>query len=534
MKSPIVISKSCTTSLSVHTINEFYVKFIESIHKLNPEQLIEGIKNRNSALWPNPSVTKRAMGWLDIESTERREEILQTIKELRGKFEFKNLYLCGMGGSSLAPLMFFKTYNISNAQILDTDDPEELLQLETKNKEKNLYIISSKSGTTLETLAQLHYLEYLLKDPKESFLIITDRGSYLDEYAKKKGYMVVYGNSNTGGRFSALTEFGLVPLGLFTPLEEIENELISAKNFLESFYRHISLSDNPSLLFGGMLSLLPKYGANRIFLSNKSFIQQLDDWVKQILAESTGKEGTGILPIVVKNINRIHYDGMRMQLIKSKNVLDSNVDVSFLGESLGETIMFFELSVAVAAYFMKINPFDQPNVQEAKDRTTSVLKKGTLQKSGDDNEFNLSHIVSFVKKHTSSDKYIVFCSYLSRLPQVMDVLNIIVDLLSDNLSIPITLETGPSFLHSVGQFHKGGPKTGIFIQLTCETEKDIQMRSPELTNYTFADVKLAQAQGDREALRERGLPVFHVHITNVTKFITDIYNQLLLKIDDRN
>ena len=486
----------------------------ESDHAKNINAILQRLAKKDSSIW-GPEAESEArvrLNWLDL--PKNSEELLPLIDELKKWVKsqnFENIVLCGMGGSSLAPEVFSKTFSKALI-ILDSTHPEQIATILKQDLKKTLFIFASKSGTTIETLSQKLFFEHELAQlnlaPKDHFLVITDPSSPLAKEAELKNFKVVLADPFVGGRFSALSAFGLIPAALMGI--DIKEILLQAQRAANEFVRASSVVAKIAVL------ILEQSEQFLAFCDEGSNVRGLSDWIEQLLAESTGKDFKGKLPIVLEKMgDEISGDS---PLITFKNGAGN---LSVVGE-LGEQFILWEWVTALVCYGLGVDPFNQPNVTEAKDRTAALLSAQVVGESSKiafedsdirvfaDNKFSslddfLAHFLA--PKHG----YVAILTYLNRNDdfEITKLRNLI----ADKTSTPTTFGWGPRYLHSTGQFHKGGQQNGAFIQITANSAIDLQIPSK---NFSFNKLLLAQAQGDFDALKSRSLPIIRFHLKNRT------------------
>lgn len=526
------------------------------IVQLNADNVQRRIWQKDATLWksnqPDQAVIKKSLGWLHIvDKMENSISEIETFVAGIRKTGFERVVHMGMGGSSLAALVFARTFSSRNGvplTILDTTDPEGIRSIERAlPADKTLFIVASKSGNTAEPLAFKDYFYERVKLIKgeragENFIAITDRGSALERMAEEQGFRRIFLNpSDIGGRYSALSYFGLIPAALMgVDIREVLNRATGAANKSTS---SLPGFDSPALVLGAALGEMALQQRNKMTILADKPIEALGLWIEQLVAESTGKEETGIIPIVDGPLGApsafgddrlfiyITIKGSDNNLLKQEVIAlrQAGHPVITLEMSdlfgLGEQFFQWEFATAVAGSILKINPFDQPNVQESKNITDSLLserqKEGFLEEPKlEENslQFYSSQNVSsgmellnrFLKLSFPGD-YIALMAFLPETSQTYEILQDIRKKLRDKLGLATTLGFGPRFLHSTGQLHKGGPVNGLFIQLTADDTVDVEI--PNRT-YSFGNFKQAQAQGDLEVLRKHGDRVIRIHLGN--------------------
>ncbi len=481
------------------------------------------IAKKDSATWGAKAAAEAAirLNWIDL--PEQSSALLPEIRELRDRFQSLNqIVLCGMGGSSLGPEVIAKSYNLQldkDIFFLDSTDPNYVKHALSKDLSRTLVIVSSKSGSTIETAAARALFTTAFATAKlplhEHMLFITDPGSPLDLEARQLGLDVVNADPHVGGRFSVLSAFGLVPAGIAgAPIEEILQDAKSAKAEL--------LVQEEKLLDIAYLTLT-KSEQYLTFTDAESKLPGLSDWIEQLIAESTGKDGVGRLPIVVSEL--------------SAKKIPSSLTISFAGNAsdisvplpLGGQFIFWEWLTAIIGAALKIDPFNQPNVTEAKEQTAELLEEwgatlpefqanclaGEIEIYGDGQSL-LDALATFIEG-VKDGGYIAIMAYLDR--QSDEKLSELRTILAEKSGKPATFGWGPRFLHSTGQFHKGGQKNGSFLQITGESESDFAIEGREFSLQTLL---FAQALGDARALEKRKYPLLRLHLRNRSTGIDQI------------
>ena len=468
------------------------------------------IAAKDASTW-GPAASAEAairLNWVDLDQSSR--ELLPLLDALAAKFrDQSNLVLCGMGGSSLAPEVIAQTYK-KKVFILDSTDPDYLHRALQGDASKMLVLVASKSGSTIETSSQRAFFEKYLGDaglnPTEHMVFVTDPGSPLDRDARKAGFTVINADPHVGGRFSALTAFGLTPAALMG---------VDASVLLDqaSDCREL-MKTNPEVVLDVAYLLLTQAEQFLGFTDSGSKFPGLSDWIEQLIAESTGKEEQGRLPIATEGIKEATMGGA------FSVAFAPGADLTVEAE-LGEHFLFWEWVTALLGAALEIDPFNQPNVTEAKEKTGALLDR--WKTSGIDSlepafeseavavfaDSKRESLSAYLKAAMTNTGYVAIMAYLHRGvdDEILEIRNTL-----ERLSgTPTTFGWGPRFLHSTGQFHKGGPKVGSFIQITGDTDLSwpIDGRS-----YGFETLVMAQALGDNEALRARGYPLVRFHLKN--------------------
>lgn len=467
----------------------------------------ERLSKKDAALWGPQAAHEAALrlDWIDLPQTSRA--LLPELDALAAKFRHcTRVVLCGMGGSSLAPEVIAATYG-KELFVLDSTDPDYVAHALASNLTTTVVLVSSKSGSTIETASQRalfeeHFTSAGLQ-PTEHMVIITDPDSPLDQDARTRGFTVLNADPHVGGRFSALSAFGLLPATLIGI--DVSTLLDSASDAMDHFQGSRSTAVATAYLLA--------YHAGRYlaFSDSDSGMPGLSDWIEQLIAESTGKEQAGLLPVVLESATApIGGEGIRIAFAGSSDLV--------IEADLGEHFIFWEWVTALIGSALQIDPFNQPNVTEAKIQTAALLERwsGTLPRfapqrrdgaveifaDATSTEDALTQVIDAV----ANDGYIAVMAYLDRredqeLAQLRRVL-------ADRSGRPVTFGWGPRFLHSTGQFHKGGPRNGVFLQITAEPHKDIAIPGQE---FTFQTLIMAQALGDAQALTSRNFTLVRLH-----------------------
>ena len=491
-------------------------KKLELIKELNKISI--RISAKDYTIWGENTEAKTRMGWVDLPTKSR--ELLPQLDALSAWARSKNLteiVLCGMGGSSLAPEVIAATYG-KRLTILDSTDPAQILNAVPKELAKSVIVIGSKSGSTIETKSHFAFFVDLLTKanllPADHIVIITDPNTPLDEIARNEGYRVINANPDVGGRFSALSAFGLVPAALIGV--DISILLDDAQEALLTFNQDKS----PASVIAALLFSSTEQIVN--FCDTKSSTPGLSDWIEQLIAESTGKNQVGRLPVVIESAE----SGINNLTI---GFADGDFDL-IVEATLGEHFILWEWVTSLLCYLLKVDPFNQPNVTEAKDRTSIILTEITEGKFKfempvfEDNEIavysnrDIKNLSDFLQLPLS---YFAVMAYLTRGTE--DEITKLRSIISNKTNMPTTFGWGPRFLHSTGQFHKGGQQNGAFIQITADSQVDVHI--PNQT-YSFAQLIMAQALGDAKALTERDLPLIRLHLKNRSAGITKLLTEL--------
>ena len=448
------------------------------------------------------------LNWVDLDQSSR--PLLPLLDALAAKFREKtDLVLCGMGGSSLAPEVIAQTYRKS-VFILDSTDPDYIKRALSGDPSKLLVLVASKSGSTIETSSQRAFFERYLSDaglnPTEHMVFVTDPGSPLDVDVRKSGFSVINADPKVGGRFSALTAFGLTPAALMG---------VDASILLDqaSDCREFILKSPESILDVSYL-LLTQSEQFLGFTDSGSKFPGLSDWIEQLIAESTGKDQRGRLPIATEGFAEAESGGAFSVAFAPGTQLTVEAE-------LGEHFLFWEWVTALISAVLEIDPFNQPNVTEAKEATAAILSEWNNQLpeityNSVEDEVEIfgdgNTVVAALKNliaNTDNDGYIAIMAYLDRQgdAKVTELRAI----LSQKSGRPVSFGWGPRFLHSTGQFHKGGQQNGSFLQITGVTVNNFAVPGRV---FDFRTLLMAQALGDARALATRKYPLLRLHLTD--------------------
>lgn len=474
-------------------------------------QIYEHLFNRNAALWSDDqnvqtSIANR-LGWLQAPEFSRKNITLMTeLVHCVRQENYRHIILLGMGGSSLAAEVFKqllpKNSSDLNMTILDSTCPETIYNL-TNNLilSETLFIVASKSGGTLETRNLFNYFYGLVsehsKNPGKHFLAITDQGSELAEIAQQQGFLDCFINpSDIGGRYSALSYFGLIPAALLG--WDIEILVTRA----EKAYSQNQQGNGLGVELGDWLAAdyqTPIHTLNFKIADNKLKILFL--WIEQLVAESLGKQQQGILPLLESKIARSSMKTIALSFGTEKNNLGQlDKATVFLKDEYDIAAQFFhwELATAIAAAKIGVNPFDEPNVTEAKQKTAELLAN-TDKITTPSRNTNLKQFINSL----AECEYLALLVYMDSNESNLTAIQHLQSKLEQQLKIPVTINFGPRYLHSVGQLHKGGKQHGAFVIVTTPSEKQINI--PDKL-YSFNQLFLAQAIGDWQSLQVKKLP----------------------------
>jgi transaldolase/glucose-6-phosphate isomerase len=520
---------------------------------------------RDASLWTNKDEANW-LGWLGIVEEQIAHDA--DFKKIAGEIHkegFTHLVLLGMGGSSLCVEVFGKTFGkidgYPEVHILDSTDPAQIRTLESKiDIAKTIFIVASKSGTTLEPNIFEQYFYEKVKQavgPAEAgkrFIATTDPGSQMQKVAETLSFRrVFYGVPNIGGRYSALSNFGMIPAAIQGL--DVPKFLDRAEEMVHACASVVPADENPGVILGSILGTLQKSGRDKITIFASPGISDLGAWLEQLLAESTGKEGKGLIPVDRESIGapEVYGKDRVFAYVRLEDGADPKQDagISALEKAgqpvvrmqvannyeLGQEFFRWEIATAVAGSIIGINAFNQPDVEASKIETRKLTdeyektgslpqetpfyeEKGVKLYSDDKNAAALKQaagkdatLTAYLRAHVDRLKagdYFAVLAYIERNEPNRTQLQSIRESVRDKKRVATCLGFGPRFLHSTGQAYKGGPNTGVFLQITCDDAADLPVPGKK---YTFGIVKAAQARGDFNVLTERGRRALRVHLT---------------------
>lgn len=527
------------------------------------ENKVQRLWAGDAALWTNSDESKW-MGWLNISSENNEIPSIDALANEIKAAGFVDIVLLGMGGSSLCPEMMAKTFgkiaNYPRLHILDSTDPLQIRHLEESiNLKKTFFIVSSKSGSTLEPNIFKDYfytrLQTILnkKEVGDRFIAITDPGTTLETIAKDEHFKAIfYGVPSIGGRYSDLSNFGMVPSGLMGV--DVKEFLRLVETMRQACSPNVLVKDNPGVVLGVILGVCAKHGKDKVTLIVSPEIYSLGAWLEQLLAESTGKNGKGLIPVDQEPLGAltVYGDDRVFVYIRLESAPDPAQDraVHAFEQAgfvvvrlnlpnkihLGAELFRWEIATDVAGSIIGIDPFTQPDVEESKILTKQLTdqyeKTGQLiqpspffsedgillftdKKNEDDIVKQLigkPSIAGYLRSHfnrVEKDDYVNLSAFIEMSDEHTALLQESRVLIRNNKRVATCLGFGPRFLHSTGQAYKGGPNTGVFLQITADYSEDIQIPNHR---YTFGIVITAQAQGDFSVLAKRLRRVLRIHL----------------------
>ena len=522
---------------------------------------------RDASVWTSADES-RWLGWLTAAGDQ--SEQIDSLKKLADEVKaegFTHAVLLGMGGSSLCPevlrLTFGKIDGFPDLQIVDSTDPAQIKAVEERvDLAHTLFVVSSKSGSTLEPNIFKQYFYDRVKsvvgeaEAGRRFIAVTDPGSNMERVAREDGFRHIFaGVPSIGGRYSALSAFGMVPavvMGL-----DVARFLESTERMVRACGPQVAAEDNPGVVLGTILGVLAQRGRNKVTLISSPRIGDLGAWLEQLLAESTGKIGKGLIPIDGEPLGPPPtYAGDRVFVYvrlesapeaRQDDAVDAiersgqpvvRISVSDVYD-LGQEFFRWEIATAVAGSIIGINPFDQPDVEASKVATrrlteeferTGVLpaeqailsadgitlfadaRNAAALRTGAGGDRTLRGFIGALLDQLTAGDYFALLAYIEMNGANNESLTAIRSMVRDTRRVATCLGFGPRFLHSTGQAYKGGPNTGVFLQITCDDAIDLQVPGRK---FTFSVVKQAQARGDLEVLNERGRRALRVHLADV-------------------
>lgn len=517
---------------------------------------------RDASLWTNSGEDKW-QGWLHI--VDEQQKTVRRFTNFAAEVKdagFQHVLLMGMGGSSLCPEVLRKSFGkvdgFPELHVLDSTDPGQIKSFEDQiDLSKTMFIVSSKSGTTLEPNIFKQYFYERVKsmvgasEVGNRFIAITDPGSKLRDEAEREGFRKIFlGVPTIGGRYSALSDFGLAPAAAMGI--DIPNFLERAKAMTRAC-ADSSARNNPGVILGAVLGVAHQHGRDKVTITASPGIHDLGAWLEQLLAESTGKQGKGLIPVDREALtapDTYGHDRLFVYLrLQSESDRSQDAAIAELQQAghpvvmisiadvydLGQEFFRWEIATAVAGAIIRINPFDQPDVEASKvatrkltdeyertgslpDETPFFEGEGIKLFADDKNTNDLKSLAAeasltgYLRAHLDRlnlSDYFALLAYLELNDEHEKLLQVSRHAVKDQKKVATCLGFGPRFLHSTGQAYKGGPNTGVFLQITCDDANDLPVPNQK---YSFGVVKSAQARGDFEVLAERGRRALRVHL----------------------
>ena len=519
--------------------------------------------NRDASLWSNADEADW-LGWLTIveQSLAQLDEVQSSVRGLLDS-GIKQVVLLGMGGSSMAPEVLRETFGqqpgFARLLVLDSTDPAQIGTIEAAlDLEQAAFIVASKSGSTLEpNILKAYFYQRMVEavgaeQAAAHFIAITDPDSAVEQAARKDGYRFIFhGVPEIGGRFSALSNFGVVPAAVIG---------IDCRRFLENTQAMVSAcavttaADNPGVLLGCILGVATLNGHDKLTLIASPQVASMGAWLEQLIAESTGKQGKGVLPLDGEPAGSpdVYGDDRVFVYLRHDGTADAGQDraVEQLEQAgqpvirinmtdvynVGQEMFRWEIATAVIGSLIKVNPFDQPDVEASKIETRKLMGAFETDRNlpgevplAEDGQLTLyadarnaadlgdlcgehATVADYLKAHLARIKkgdYMAFLAYLERNESHSQLIQVMRKQLRDTRKVATCLGFGPRFLHSTGQYYKGGPNNGVFLQLSCDAVHDLPV---PFEHYSFGMAEAAQGRGDFEILAERGRRALRVHL----------------------
>ncbi len=522
-------------------LGPYETRVVERLRSWQAADFVRRLRGRDPMLWfpgPVPEIVDR-LGWLELPVRMRlfREDLRAFAEAIRAEGT-RHVVLLGMGGSSLAPEVFQHTFGNAPGHpeliVLDGTHPAAVSAVEARlTLAKTLFVVSSKSGTTTETLALFRYFWHRVQSetasPGRHFVAITDPGTPFEQTARARGFRRVFlGPPDVGGRYSALSVFGLLPAALIGV--DVDELLDRAQAMAAACLAEGSEPENPGLVLGAVLGELARAGRDKVTFFTSPILRAFPTWLEQLIAESTGKDGRGIVPVVDEPPGAPHVYGSDRLFVYLDLAGDQDADAEHQVAALeaaghpvlrihldrmadlGGELFRWEVAVAAACAVLGVHPFDQPDVQRTKELTQQAVQRPMRYPIEAPSVFEPAvwrkAFRDWLDQVRPGD-YVALQAFLAPTSETTAALQDIRRRLRDRLRVATTLGYGPRFLHSTGQLHKGGPATGLFLQLIDDPSEDRPV--PE-TNLTFGRLLRAQADGDYQALVERGRRVLRLHL----------------------
>jgi transaldolase/glucose-6-phosphate isomerase len=540
-------ARSTPDALQLPLVNDT-LRFLES------QQFLDRLWTKDATLWKgDPELIRNRLGWLTAPTIMRTHaEDLRTFADEVRRLQFSQVVVLGMGGASLSTELWSQTFGskmgFPDLLLLDSTDPAAVKQAQDHiNLSRTLFLVASKSGTTAETLALHAFFRQRVEatqvvKPGMQFVAVTDAGTPLDILARETGFRHTFLNpASIGGRFSVLSFFGLVPAALIGV--DIRTLIERARGMVERCGNTVGTADSPAVRLGAALAALAKAGRDKVTFVLSEKIRALGPWLEQLLAESLGKDGTGLVPVVDEPLgNPLVYGGDRVFValtLEGDTTHDAALDtlataghaVIRLGLKdpldIGAEFFRWEFATATAGAILGVNPFDEPDVAAAKENTarllgqwkrtrrlpewTAVVEEDAiaLKSMAAEKPATLAQGIAAHLGQAQPGDYLAIQAYLEPSGEILTRLQALRTLLRDRLRIATTVGIGPRYLHSTGQLHKGGPPSGLFIQITGEDEDRVAIPG---AGHDFSTLKAAEALGDLEALHGAGRRIIRLEL----------------------
>lgn len=549
-------------------LGKYKSKVEKTLKRFDKENLVKRIWEKDSTLWKKgkdyDALIKNRLGWLSLPVNMRNNcaEINTFVNEIRRE-GFKYAVVLGMGGSSMCPEVCVDTFGVKDGYlklfVLDSTDPVTIFELDNSiDIDSTLFVVSSKSGSTIEVDSFFRYFFEKVKSKKgagagKQFIAITDPQTQLESLAVENNFRKIFSNpADIGGRYSALSYFGLVPAALIGI--DIAKLLGNAEKMMDDC-SILKAEKNPGVIIGAAAGELAKKGKDKLTFILPNKINSFGYWVEQLIAESTGKEAKGILPVEGEGIGKLSSYNRDRIFVYMKTGKDSKDEKNFMKDlerkkfptwdielkdlyDIGGQFYLWEFATAVMGAVLGINPFDEPNVKESKDNTAGVLQyyeenkklpeqmpqavSGNLKIYFDKNLFgkklpgkkklnkwNAENYLKFFIRQNKKRDYVAMMAYIQKNETNEKLLQKIRESIRRKTKAATTVGYGPRFLHSTGQFHKGGPDEGMFVQIVTDEGKDVEIPGKP---FSFGILKQAQAIGDYESLIKHKRRVIRINV----------------------
>lgn len=536
------------------------------LRELHEKEVVRRLWQKDPSLWSDaPEMQKEIrnrLGWLDLAAGAAGllPDLADFAHDVRSE-GIRHVVLLGMGGSSLAAEVLSRTVagpEAARLRVLDTTDPEAILAAQRcAPMQETLYLAASKSGTTTEVGALLEYfweeaLRHLGRDASRHFVAVTDPGTPLEAVARERGFRRIFCTPpDVGGRYSALSAFGLLPAALMAV--DLEGLVRGAAQMAQACRPTTEPGLNPGAVLGAAIAAGAARGLHMVTFLSDPGLEPLEDWIEQLLAESSGKDGRGLYPVtheppgqpacygsqrrLIVYLRRAGQHDSRVQGLVRAGLPVVVVEVGEGPEGIGGEFLRWEVATAIACHRMGVNAFDQPDVQRAKDRTVDLLKayrrngslpelpivwegegarllgERTRERPGGPTSADLAR---WLLDQAQPGEALVLLLYVSPTPGLDRILARTRRVLRDRRGIVLTPGVGPRYLHSTGQLHKGGPPGGIYLIVTSEVVRDLPV--PRV-GHTFGVLRMAQAVGDLQALHEAGRTAYRLHLDRLSRLI---------------
>ena len=514
--------------------------------RLSADRAASRLFAQDASLWGPEAADEadRRLGWVNF--ADRARELIGEVEALRAELAadgIDRIVLCGMGGSSLAPEIIAQWAGVP-LTVLDSTHPARVRRAVHCDLARTVVVVSSKSGSTVDTLSHKAAFEHAFAEAglniARHMIIVTDPGTELGEDAAARGMRVFTADPRVGGRYSALTAFGLVPAGLAgADIARLVDEAVSVHTELA-----IDSVENPAIHLAGLLmQALPERYVLAVH-PTRDAAWGLGVWVEQLIAESTGKIGRGMLPIALERgapeLSRpLSSTALGVSIgVESSREGPTPGEVEVSGP-LGSQLLLWETATALLGRLLDVNPFDQPDVESAKVAAREILRTRTVSAPAQSaltdvpgaevldapsaDLIRAADVISALRNLATTPHFLSIQAYLDGDSGLEEPLARLRDRLAETLGVPVSLDWGPRFLHSTGQFHKGGPALGVFLQLLDTADPEFYIAD---STDGFGELITAQAHGDREVLTSRGLPVIAVRASDPHRLVAALLDAM--------